>query len=139
MRIVWRFDAPRETVWREWTEPDRFARWFGTPPFTTPEDRVSMDVRVAGHWGATMVSPEGQEMPFAGVYREVEPPERLVMTFEDPSVSSDVEVATVEFRDVGGATEMTFRQDGHLPEEQYPLLRDGYSAFFDRLEAGLTR
>src|ERR1700693_3039844 len=54
VRIVWRVDAPRETVWREWTESGRFARWFGTPPLTTPADRVSMDVRVGGRWGATM-------------------------------------------------------------------------------------
>lgn len=49
------FDAPRELLWRSWTEPARFARWFFTPPFTTPVETVAMDVRPGGRWRASQV------------------------------------------------------------------------------------
>jgi uncharacterized protein YndB with AHSA1/START domain len=42
------FDAPRERVWREWTEPERFADWFGGPDAEVPLSSVSMDVRKGG-------------------------------------------------------------------------------------------
>jgi uncharacterized protein YndB with AHSA1/START domain len=139
------FDAPRELVWKAWTEPEHFAAWFGGPPYTTPASTVSMDVRPGGAWQATMVSDEdGSELPFSGVYREVVEPERLVLTFEDPSDPSnpDVEVLTVTFTDLGGKTEVVAHQAGHLPEEEYPRLAEGYGGFFDRLAehlAGIQR
>src|SRR3981081_2007868 len=78
------FDAPRETVWKYFTEPDRFASWFGTPPYTTPASTVSMDVRPGGAWRATMVhETDGSELPFRGTFQEIVAPERLVQTFED--------------------------------------------------------
>ena len=45
------FDAPREEVWREWTEPERFAGWYGGPEADNPLDTVSMDVRPGGEPG----------------------------------------------------------------------------------------
>jgi uncharacterized protein YndB with AHSA1/START domain len=130
------FDAPRELVWKAWTEPTHFTHWFGTPPFTTPVSEIRMDVRPGGEWTATQVSDTGDmRMVFVGTYREVREPERLVMTFENADDRSDpnIEVATVTLSDVGGKTEMVFDQTGHLPEEQYPLLGEGYSRFFDRM------
>jgi uncharacterized protein YndB with AHSA1/START domain len=131
-------DAPPEDVWRAWTEPDHLSRWFGTPPFATSRETVFMDVRPGGEWRATMISSEdGAELPFVGVYREVQEPERLVFTFENPDDRDDpdVEVATVELSEVAGTTRMCFSQDGHLPDDQYPLLEAGYSRFFDRMAA----
>ena len=135
------FDAPRELVWKAWTEPDHFAHWFGTPPYTTPLETISMDVRPGGAWRATMVSQDdGSELPFAGEYREVVEPERLVLTFADVNDlgNPNVEVLTVTFTDLGGKTEVVAHQAGHLPQEQYPLLAEGYSTFFDRLAAHLA-
>jgi uncharacterized protein YndB with AHSA1/START domain len=130
------FDAPRELVWKAWTEPEHFASWFGTPPFTTPPETVALDVRPGGAWRATMVHEEdGTELPFRGEYREVVEPERLVLTFadvENPD-NPNVEVLTVTFTDVGGKTEVVAHQAGHLPEEEYKNLAEGYGAFFDRL------
>jgi len=135
-------DAPRELVWRAWTEPARFAQWFGTPPFSTPESSVFMDVRPGGEWRATQVSAEdGTQLPFAGHYQEVAEPERLMFSFENPENRGDpnVEVVTLTLRERNGGTEMVMRQQGHLPEEQYRLLYEGYSRFFDRLEEYLGR
>ena len=48
------FEAPRERVWKEWTEPERFADWFGGPDSEVPSSTVSLDVRPGGSWRATM-------------------------------------------------------------------------------------
>lgn len=135
-------DAPREAVWDAWTKPSLFAQWFGTPPFVTPVSTVHMDVRPGGHWGATQVSEaDDVELPFLGSYREVDPPERLVFTFEDPADRADpnVEVATLTLVDRDHQTQMTFHQVGHLPAEQYAQLREGYERFFDRLAEVLAQ
>lgn len=136
------FDAPRELVWKTWTEPEHFTHWFGGPPYTTPVSTISMDVRPGGEWRATMVSEvDGSELPFAGRYREVVEPERLVLTFDDVTDPSNpnVEVLTVTFTDLGGKTEVVAHQAGHMPEEEYAQLEQGYSTFFDRLAGHLAQ
>lgn len=138
-RIV---DATAEEVWKAWTEPERFAQWFYTAPFETPAETVAMDVRPGGEWRATQVNASsGDELPFLGTYREVDRPRRLVFTFEDPRdrANPDVEVATLTLHELDGMTEMTLVQEGHLPEQQYPLLQEGYGRFFDNLEAYISR
>jgi uncharacterized protein YndB with AHSA1/START domain len=131
------FDAPRERVWRAFTEAEQFAQWFGHPPFKTPPSTVSMDVRPGGEWAATQVHQEtGKELPFVGTFREVDEPERLVMTFEDPDDRSNprIEVVTVTFRDLGERTEVTLNQAGYMDPRQYRLTEEGYGKFFDQLE-----
>jgi uncharacterized protein YndB with AHSA1/START domain len=53
------FDAPPERVWHEWTEPARFAGWFGGSESEVPVSSVSMDVRPGGTWRATMFADPG--------------------------------------------------------------------------------
>src|ERR671930_399795 len=78
------FDAPRQQVWREWTEADRFADWFGGPQSEVPLATVAMDVRPGGKWRATMFAEPGRrEIQWEGEYREVAEPERLVVTAAD--------------------------------------------------------
>lgn len=142
MTITRVFDAPRELVWQAFTQPEELAAWFGTPPYKTPPETVSMDVRPGGKWTATMVSEEdGSKLPFAGRYREVEEPQRLVFTFDDVNdpTNENVEVATVTFADLDGKTEVTLTQAGHMPEEEYGRLEEGYSVFFDRLAEHLAK
>ena len=133
------FDASREEVWRALTVPERLAQWFNTPPFTTQD--VSIDARPGGEFRARMVHPDGAEHRFFGHYREVEEPERLVQTLEDPDDPSNQNVETLAYtvRDAGeGKTELTYHQVGHLPEEQYPLIEQGVNGFYDRLAEHLA-
>ncbi|HEX2359191.1 MAG TPA: SRPBCC domain-containing protein [Solirubrobacterales bacterium] len=135
------FDAPRELVWRAFTEPEQFAQWFGSPPFRTPPETVSMDVRPGGEWEATQVNSEtGKQLPFAGRFREVEEPERLVFTFEDVEDRDDphVEVVTVTLTETDGGTEVVLHQAGHMPPEQYERTERGWSGFVDQLEKLVT-
>lgn len=136
-------DAPPERVWQAWTTPRDFSRWFGTPPFDTPVQGVHLDVRPGGAWTATQVSntvDEETRLHFYGHYLEVDEPRRLVFTLENPEDPKDrnVETVTVTLQPRGDATEMTLHQEGHLPAEQYPLLAEGYSRFFGRMEEHLS-
>ena len=60
IRITRVFDAPREELWREWTEPERFADWFGGPQNEVPISSVTMDVRVGGAWRLIMHTVRGE-------------------------------------------------------------------------------
>jgi uncharacterized protein YndB with AHSA1/START domain len=127
--LVRSFDAPRELVFRAWTEPQLFARWFGPHGYTTPVSTVTMDPRPGGTWQAVMISDaDGTEYPTGGTYREVAPPERLVFTAYGS-------VVTVTFADLGGKTELVLHQVGTL----LPGTREGWSSSLDRLVDQVTR
>jgi uncharacterized protein YndB with AHSA1/START domain len=134
------FDAPREDVWREWTEPERFADWFGGDHAEVPIGTVSMDVREGGRFRATMFAgPARREIQWKGEYHEVVPPERLVFTISDQPGEDAWELVTVVLTDLGdGRTEMHFEQRGHLPPEHYEMTKRGWGAFFDRIAERLS-
>jgi uncharacterized protein YndB with AHSA1/START domain len=74
------FNAPRELVWKAWTDPRQARQWWG--PRDYPAVHTEMDVRPGGRWRSCLRSTEtGQELWNGGVFREVAPPERLVFTF----------------------------------------------------------
>jgi uncharacterized protein YndB with AHSA1/START domain len=133
------FDAPRERVWQEWTEPERFADWFGGGEAEVPLDTVAMDVRAGGAWRLTMFAPPGRrEIRWHGSYLEVDEPARLVMSFSDQPESDRYEIVTVELIDLGdGRTEMRFQQRGALPPEAYEATQRGWGGFFDRIDERL--
>jgi uncharacterized protein YndB with AHSA1/START domain len=134
------FEAPRERVWREWTEPERFADWFGGPDSEIPLSTVSMDVRPGGAWRLTMLADGGRlEIRWKGEFREVVEPERLVFTISDQPGDDAYELVTVVLADLGdGRTEMRFEQRGHLPPEQYERAGQGWGVFFDRMAERLA-
>jgi uncharacterized protein YndB with AHSA1/START domain len=133
------FAAPRERVWREWTEPERFADWFGGGDTQVPLASVSMDVRKGGAWRATMVvGPGRREIRWKGEYREVVAPERLVFTLSDRP-DEVYALVTVVLTDLGdGRTEMRFSQRGGPPPDQWRRAKEGWSSFFDRIQARLA-
>lgn len=135
------FDAPRERVWLEWTEPEAFADWFGGTESDVPLDTVAMDVRPGGEWRLTMYfGAERREIRWRGDYREVVAPERLVFTVTDQPDSDAYELVTVVLVDLGdGRTEMQFEQrGGGLTPEEYERAGQGWGAFFDRVDARLA-
>jgi uncharacterized protein YndB with AHSA1/START domain len=134
------FDAPRERVWKEWTEPDRFADWFGGGDAEVPLSTVSMDVSRGGSWRLTMFAEPGRrEIRWKGEYREVVEPERLVFTVSDQPGEGAYELITVVLADLGdGRTEMFFQQSGSLPAEVYERAKEGWGTFFDRIAERLA-
>jgi uncharacterized protein YndB with AHSA1/START domain len=134
------FDAPREQVWREWTEPEAFADWFGGPHSEVPLSTVSMEVRAGGRWRLTMYAEPGRrEIRWKGEYRDVVEPERLVFTVSDQPGEERYELVTVVLSDLGdGRTQMDFEQRGYLTPEQYEFTKQGWAGFFDRIEQRLA-
>ena len=133
-------DAPRERVWQEWTEPERFADWFGGPEAEIPLETVTMDVRPGGTWRATMFfGPDRREIRWKGEYQEVVEPERLVFTVSDQPGDDAYELVIVVLTDLGGGrTEMHFEQRGRMSAEQYERAGKGWTGFFDRMAERLA-
>ena len=134
------FDAPRERLWAEWTEPEAFADWFGGVECEVPLSSVAMDVRPGGAWKLTMFAPpDRREINWWGEYREVDEPERLVFTISDQPGRDLWELVIVEFTDLGdGRTEMVFEQRGRMGPEEYERAKTGWGGFFDRMAERLA-
>jgi uncharacterized protein YndB with AHSA1/START domain len=132
--IVRTIQAPRELVWRAWTDPERFARWWGTAQVRVED--VEMDVRTGGGWRNRMILDDGTEILWSGEYREAVPQERLVLAFTDVPGGTEFDVFTVTLVERDGATEMTLRQSGgHLTDEEYEEAKIGTASFLDELAA----
>jgi uncharacterized protein YndB with AHSA1/START domain len=133
------FDAPRDAIWREWTQPDRFADWYGGPQGEIPLDSVTMDVREGGKWKLMMIFGP-REIHWDGEYIEVAEPERLVFTVSDQPGEDVYDLCTVELTDLGDErTEMLFQQSGgNMPAEAYRRAKEGWGGFFDYLASRLT-
>src|SRR5688500_147272 len=71
-------DAPRERVWEAWTDPEQMKKWWGPKDFTAPT--VEIDLQEGGKYLNCMRSPDGQDFWSTGVYREIVPMEKLVIT-----------------------------------------------------------
>jgi uncharacterized protein YndB with AHSA1/START domain len=127
------FDASRERLWKEWTEPDRFADWFGGDEAEIPPSTVALDVRVGGTWRATMFAgPERREIRWTGKYLEVAEPKLLALTFSDDGAPD--ELIIVVLVDIGeGHTEMLLRQRGAMSGPAYERAARGMSSFLDRM------
>jgi uncharacterized protein YndB with AHSA1/START domain len=103
------FTAPREEVFRAWTDPQAMTQWFGSRFMRKPD--AEADVRVGGRYRITMKSRTGWTFHCVGTYVEVEPPERLVYTFSWENMGALTpgmgdSLVTVEFRDLDGSTEV---------------------------------
>ncbi len=122
------FDAPRERVWRAFTDPRQIAQWWGRGHQLDVE---RMEVARGGHWRFVEHAPDGVH-GFEGRYREVVPPERLAMTFEWDGMPGYVEVTTVTLEDLGdGRTRVVTHVQFFTPEERDGMLKGG-------MEQGLT-
>jgi uncharacterized protein YndB with AHSA1/START domain len=132
------FDAPRDRVWREWTEPEAFADWFGGHRGVVPPSSVAFDVRPGGAWRLTMRA--GRRLiEWHGEFLEVVEPERLVFTISDQPGDERYELVTVVLTDLGdGRTEMLFDQRGWMGPDEYERAKAGWGTFFDRLDERLS-
>ncbi len=127
------FKAPREKVFRAWTDPEELKKWWGPEGYVTLSAEV--DLRVGGKYRFGMRKlPDGEIFYLTGVYREVRAPERLVYTWRwEAKPEMGETLVAVEFREVGGSTEVV------LTHEFFPTAtaRDdhnrGWNGCLDRL------
>lgn len=147
------FDAPRELVWRAWTEPAQLAQWWGPSQITNPV--CEMDLRPGGSYRIVMRLPDGTDYPIKGVFIEIAPPERLVMTLdcsEHPDEWHDLVkpdrskeernpagemVQTTLFENLGEKTRLTLRTRFNSAEIRNAMVKmgmtEGWSQSLDRL------
>jgi uncharacterized protein YndB with AHSA1/START domain len=145
------FDAPRDLVWKAWSEPERMMRWWGPKEFTAPICKI--DFRVGGVYHYCMRSPEGQDFWGTGVYKEITPKERIVCTDSFADEKGNVVPAsyynmpgewptellvTVTFEDLGGKTKMTLRHVGLPAGEMSEQTGAGWNQSFDKLADSLS-
>jgi uncharacterized protein YndB with AHSA1/START domain len=146
------FDAPPELVWKAWTEPEHFMRWWGPKDFTSPACKI--DLRVGGVYLACMRSPEGQDFWSTGTYREIVVPERIVYTdsFADAEgnvvpathygMGADIPLellVTVTLEPYEGKTKLTLRHAGLPAGEMSDQTSAGWNESFDKLAQSLRQ
>lgn len=103
------YDAPRELIWKAWTQPEHVAQWWGPDGFTTTIHE--MDLRPGGVWKLTMHGPDGTEYPNKSVFKEVVELEKIVFSHgggkvDGPGASFE---ATWTFETIGNKTRLTGR------------------------------
>jgi uncharacterized protein YndB with AHSA1/START domain len=126
-------DAPRELVFKAWTDPGQMARWWGPKGFTNPVCEV--DAKPGGALRIVMRAPDGAEYPMKGVFQEVVEPERLVFTniAVDNQGNHILEgLTTVTFAEHDGKTKLTLQTNA--------VAVVGYAAqYLEGMEAGWTQ
>jgi uncharacterized protein YndB with AHSA1/START domain len=136
IRVERIFDAPRDRVWRAYTDPKLVARWWGRGNKLVIE---RMEVERGGHWRFVEHGPDGQH-GFEGRFREVTPPERIVQTFEWDGMPGYVCVNTATFEDLGdGRTKVVATSLFHTTEERDGMLHSGMEGGLDESYAALDR
>ena len=136
--ITREFDAPRELVFKAFTEPELLSQWWGPSYLSTLVD--TMDVRPGGQWRFINRDAQGKEYAFHGVYHEILAPERIIDTFEFEGLpqTGHVSLESLTLEELpGGRTRLTsqsvFRsvadRDGMLQSG----MEEGLNESYDRL------
>ena len=135
------FDAPRELLFRAWTEPDLLKQWLGPRNLTMEIDRY--DVRDGGTWRYVHRDDEGNEYAFHGVFHGDPSPEGMVQTFEYEGYPGHVSLDTLTFEERNGKTivrtntvfQSVEARDGMMQSGMEYGVNDGY----DRLDELIAR
>lgn len=124
MRLSRTLAAPRELVWKVWTDPNHVGNWWGPDGFTTTTYEI--DVRPGGIWRYDMHGPDGRVYPNRVQYLEVIEPERLVYAHSgDEHVPEPIRFhTTVTFVDQGGSTRLTMRSLFPTADELARVIRE---------------
>ena len=134
------FEAPREAVFKAWTDPEEIAAWYGPEHFDAPAERIRVDLRVGGRWEVTMVQRgSGDSFPAGYEIVELVEPELLVLR-SDPMPEfgmPEPTVTRVELHEDGpGRTRMTLT-DGPYPTNSGHA-EAGWKSSFEKLAAYLA-
>ena len=139
-------DAPRELVWKAWTESEHLARWWAPKGCSTPF--CTVDLRPGGRFHFCMQMPDGGKVWGIGVYREIVEPERLVYTdsFSDEKGNPvppsrygmseshpDETVVTVTFDEYQGKTTLTLRHSISKSVKEREGTEQGWKEMLERL------
>lgn len=143
------FDAPCELVWKAWTEPEHFKKWWGPKGCTSPACKI--DLKVGEKYLFCMRMKDGQDYWSTGIYKEIIPNEKLVFSHSFADEKGNVVPAsyygfegkfelemeiTVTLAEEAGKTKMTLRQVG-MPDSHIEPMNTGWNESFDKLAESL--
>ena len=133
LRINRVFAAPREKVFRAWTEPEALKKWFApSDDHSLPDAEV--DLRAGGRYRIAIQDPEGKRFHLGGTFREVRPPEKLVYTWAwEGDADIGETLVTVEFRDLGASTEVALTHEFLPDQKAFKNHEWGWKGALDRL------
>jgi uncharacterized protein YndB with AHSA1/START domain len=139
------FDAPRELVWKAFTDPDQISQWFGPVGYSVPRDTVDIDLRVGGHQRLTMVPDDPSYPPGGaseGTFDEIIENELLVAHEDLEGEMAELFGAErltlrIELHDEEGKTRLVLRQ-GPYRDDFAGNARDGWNSSFTKLDTLLA-
>ena len=135
LRIQRTFNGPVDHVFDAWVNPDILVQWWGPEGFSIPEHDI--DPREGGAWTTTMLSPEGSRHVVSGIYKKIDRPNELVLTWswkqDDGSQGHETEI-TVKFASEGDGTRMDFVQQVFAEAEHAANHRHGWDSSFNCLD-----
>ena len=132
LRLKKILNAPREKVFRAWTEAEALKTWFA-PSDDHSALSAEVDLRVGGKYAITLRSPKGEVSRAVGTYREIRPPEKLVFTWSWEGEDLGETLVTIEFLDRGGSTELVLTHEFLLTKEWYDKHAYGWNGCLDSL------
>ena len=121
--MVRTFDAPREQVFRAFVDPLAVPKWWGPRGLQTLIDK--MDVRPGGLWRFVQKDLDGKSFAFHGVYHDIQPPEKIVQTFEFEGAPGQVSIETIVFEEQDGETTVTDTSTFDSQEDRDAMLDSG--------------
>lgn len=130
------FAAPRDVVWKFFTQPELLSQWFGPTGVSVPVDSVTVELRVGGTWKLVMVDDaSGAHFPMDGIITSCEPPEYLEIRATAHGESGDMENIRLrlQFHDHGEKTRLTLHQ-GPFTDEQREQTEQGWGLSFVTLD-----
>ncbi len=126
--------APRQRVFDAWTKAEELKAWHAPGPLTV--SLAEIDLRPGGAYRIHMRAPDGTEHRVSGVYREIDPPKKVVYTWgwdgDHPVKDS---VVTIEFHDRGASTEVVLRHAGISHDKERTGHTEGWTSILDKFEA----
>ncbi|TAL69871.1 MAG: SRPBCC domain-containing protein [Bacteroidetes bacterium] len=148
--IIRMFDAAPELVWKAWTDPEQYKKWWGPKNFTCPFSKI--DLKVGGKYLSCMRSPEGMEFWTTGIFKEIIPMKRIVYTdcFADengnevpashygmPGDWPSELIVKITLEEINGKTKMTLSHTGIPEGEMSENTVIGWNESFDKLVESL--
>jgi uncharacterized protein YndB with AHSA1/START domain len=135
------FDAPRDLVFKAFTDPEAVASWWGQRDNDTVVDEL--EARPGGRWRFVQRSDDGNEHGFHGVYHDAVAPERIIYTFEWEGLPGHVLLETITFEEQDGRTRMTDTSVFQSVSDRDGMLQSGMESgaaeSFDRLDEFLAK
>ncbi len=142
-------NLPLASVWKAWTEPESFKKWWGPEGFTCPS--CTINFKVGGKYLASMKGPDGKETWSTGTIKEIIPQKKIVYTDSFADSKGNIVPAffykmpgewelellvTVEFEELDGKTHMSLQHAG-VPADMYDDCVQGWQSSFNKLESNV--